>query len=82
MGSTSPTHDRPPPLMMPTSPANEPRYCDLDMVIGNVLLFLERDELQSHDIFTYAFGDMNALYLRGQWTVHKNRPEVNQIWRR
>ena len=55
---------------------------DLDMILGNVLLFLERAELEEHDILTYAFGDMNALYLRGQWTVHRNRPEINEIWRR
>ena len=38
--------------------------------------------LPRYDIFTYSFGDTNALYLRGQWTVHRNRPEVNEIWRR
>ena len=31
---------------------------------------------------TYAFGDMDALYLRGQWTVHRNRPNVNSVWQR
>ena len=31
---------------------------------------------------TYAFGDMDALYLRGQWTVHRNRPAINTIWQR
>ena len=55
-------------------------YADLDMVVGNVPLFLEREELQENDIVTYAYGDMDALYLRGQWTWHRNRPEVNTVW--
>ena len=25
---------------------------------------------------------MGALYLRGKWTVHRNDPEVNTVWRR
>ena len=33
-------------------------------------------------IVTYAFGDMDALYLRGQWTVHRNRPAINMIWQK
>ena len=42
-------------------------YCDLDMVLGNLPLFIEQAELASQDIVTYSFGDMDALYLRGQW---------------
>ena len=57
-------------------------YADLDMVMGNLMLFMERAELESEDVVTYAFGDMDALYLRGQWTVHRNRPNVNSIWQR
>ena len=31
---------------------------------------------------SYAFDDLHALYLRGQWTVHRNDPPViNQVWR-
>jgi hypothetical protein len=68
------------PLM--ASPMAMRSYADLDMIIGNVPLFLEREELETFDIFTYTFGDQQALYLRGQWTVHRNRPEVNEVWRR
>ena len=50
------------------------------MVVGNVPLFLEREELQENDIVTYAYGDMDALYPSGQWTWHRNRPEVNTVW--
>ena len=56
-------------------------YCDLDMVIGNLPLFLEHRELATQDIISYSFGDMDALYLRGQWTVHRNRREVSTIWK-
>jgi hypothetical protein len=55
-------------------------YADLDMILGNVPLFMEREELEQQDIVTYAFGDAEGLYLRGQWTVHRNRPEVSRIW--
>lgn len=55
-------------------------YCDLDMVIGNLPLFIERSELEMHDLVTYSFGDQEAFYLRGQWTVHRNEPRVSAIW--
>jgi len=29
---------------------------------------------------SYSFGDTEAIYLRGQWTVHQNLPNVNSIW--
>ena len=57
------------------------RYCDLDMVVGNLPLFVSRAELEQHDIVTYSYGDQEALYLRGQWTVHRNADEVNLIRR-
>ncbi|KAL3892535.1 MAG: hypothetical protein SGPRY_015039, partial [Prymnesium sp.] len=77
-------------------------YCDLDMVIGNIPLFLEhrellmqactqgltqsvvRDDLQtiiSPDIVSYSFGDMDAFYLRGQWTIHRNKHSISTIWK-
>ena len=55
-------------------------YCDLDMVIGNLPLFIERSELEDNDIVTYSFGDQEAFYLRGQWTVHRNEPRVSTLW--
>ena len=58
-----------------------PVRSDLDMVIGNLPLFLEHRELATQDIISYSFGDMDALYLRGQWTVHRNRREVSTIWK-
>ena len=38
-------------------------YCDLDMVIGNLPLFLEHDELFDNDVVRYTFGDQEALPL-------------------
>ena len=58
------------------------RYCDIDMVVGNLPLFVSRAELEQHDIVTYSFGDQEALYLRGQWTVHRNEPRVSSVWQR
>lgn len=56
-------------------------YCDLDMVIGNLPLFIEPAELDSYDVVSYSFGDQEALYLRGQWTMHRNRHHVNTMWK-
>ena len=56
-------------------------YCDLDMVLGNLPLFIEQSELAKNDIVTYSFGDMDALYLRGQWTLHANRHDVSTVWK-
>ena len=38
-------------------------------------------ELEDHDIVTYSFGDQEAIYLRGQWTIHRNSHQVSTIWR-
>ena len=56
-------------------------YCDLDMVIGNLPLFIEQRELETQDIVSYSFGDMDALYLRGQWTIHRNQRRISTIWK-
>ena len=51
------------------------------MVLGNLPLFIEQAELTAQDIVTYSFGDMDALYLRGQWTLHANRHDVSTVWK-
>jgi len=56
-------------------------YCDLDMVLGNLPLFLEQSELESYDVVSYSFGDQEALYLRGQWTMHRNVHSITTIWK-
>ena len=30
---------------------------------------------------TYSFGDHEALYLRGQWTMHRNVHHINTVWK-
>lgn len=49
-------------------------YTDIDMLMGDLPLHIERYELQSYHIFSYHFGDVYRLYLRGQ--VVLTRPEV------
>jgi len=56
-------------------------YCDLDMLIGNLPMFIERSELSDFDIVTYTFGDQEAVYLRGQWTLHRNAIAVSTVWK-
>jgi hypothetical protein len=51
------------------------------MVLGNLPLFLERDELFDNDVVSYTFGDQEALYLRGQWTLHRNELRVSSVWK-
>jgi len=55
-------------------------YTDIDMLIGDLPLHVELDELASYDIFTYHFGDVFRLYLRGQFAAHRNSPKVNRLW--
>ena len=55
-------------------------YSDLDVILGHLPRFVERSELMEHHIVTYSFGDAEAVYLRGQWTIHQNLPNVNSIW--
>ncbi|KAL1520353.1 hypothetical protein AB1Y20_021943 [Prymnesium parvum] len=55
-------------------------YSDLDIVCGQLPRFIERSELSDFHVVTYSFGDNEGIYLRGQWTVHKNIPFVNEIW--
>ena len=55
-------------------------YTDIDMLIGDLPLHIELDELANYDIFTYHFGDVFRLYLRGQFAAHRNSPKVNLLW--
>ena len=57
-------------------------YSDLDVVFGDLPRWITNDELHDFDIVTYSYGDQNRIYLRGQWTFHKNKKyTINQIWR-
>jgi hypothetical protein len=51
-------------------------------VLGNLPFFIEADELANYDLVSYSFDDLGGLYLRGQWTIHRNDPPgINQVWR-
>lgn len=57
-------------------------YSDIDVVFGDMTRWITLDEWTEYDIVTYGFGDQDKLYLRGQFTFHKNDPhKINQLWR-
>jgi hypothetical protein len=56
-------------------------YADLDMIFGDLAEWISSDELDDFDITTYSHGDQASVYLRGQFTIHKNNQLVNNIWR-
>ncbi|CAM9704783.1 unnamed protein product, partial [Ectocarpus fasciculatus] len=58
-------------------------FGDLDVLFGDMRRgWLEPTELQDFDIITFSFGDQYRAYLRGQLTIHKNKVDVNRVWRR
>ncbi len=57
-------------------------YSDLDILFGDLERWITPDELNDFDIVTYGYGDQDRIYLRGQFTFHKNDGKVNQLWRR
>jgi hypothetical protein len=56
-------------------------YSDLDILFGDMPRAITPDELIDFDIVTYGFGDQDRLYLRGQFTFHRNEDKINQLWR-
>jgi hypothetical protein len=60
-------------------------WLDLDMLLGDLPAFLRRDELLHYDLITFAYdlsGSPTQAFLRGQLTLHANRPEINGFWAR
>ena len=57
-------------------------YSDLDILFGDLGRWMTADEWQDFDVVTYGFGDQERLYVRGQFTFHKNTPHINQLWRK
>ena len=57
-------------------------YADLDLLMGRAQLHLTPDVLTKYDITTLAFGDNNRLYMRGQFTLHKNNERVRNLWKK
>ena len=56
-------------------------YSDLDMLYGDLSSWITPDELNDFDLVTYGFGDQQRLYVRGQFTIHQNKPHINELWR-
>jgi hypothetical protein len=57
-------------------------YSDIDIVFGDLSGWITNDELTNFDIVTYGFGESDRVYLRGQFTIHRNDPHtINQLWR-
>ena len=54
---------------------------DLDLLIGNMHKIITLEILNQYDIYTSSFGDSTRMYLRGQLTIHKNNPNINNLWR-
>lgn len=57
-------------------------YADIDIVFGDLPRWITSSELETYDIVSYGYGDQDRVYLRGQFTFHKNSATVNNIWRR
>lgn len=57
-------------------------YSDFDILWGDLGRHLTPSDWFDYDISTFSFGDQQRLYLRGQFTMHRNDPvKVNQLWR-
>lgn len=55
---------------------------DLDMLVGKMHTIITSDILNGYDIYTASFGDSYRLYMRGQLTIHRNHPNINNLWRK
>jgi len=56
-------------------------YSDLDIVFGDLPRWITEDEWKDFDVVTYGYGDQHRVYLRGQFTFHKNNQKTKQLWR-
>ena len=66
-------------------------FSDLDLVMGDLVAWsneisfdipaADANAAREWDIYTYSFGDQWRMYTRGQWTVHRNTPTVNNAFR-
>jgi hypothetical protein len=57
-------------------------YADIDMLIGRMDKLIDVDALNKYDIVGVSFGDPYIFYLRGQLVIHRNRPDINLLWRK
>jgi hypothetical protein len=66
---------------LPASTYSHWGYSDLDTVFGDVHSWITPDELADFDVVTYSHGDQDSVYLRGQFTFHKNTEFASNLWR-
>jgi hypothetical protein len=67
---------------IPASKYSHWAYSDFDMLYGDLHRHISKDEWEDFDITTYGYGDQDRLFVRGQFTMHRNDPvEINQLWR-
>ena len=67
---------------IPTSKYSHWAYSDFDILFGDLERHISKDEWEDFDITTYGYGDQDRLFVRGQFTMHRNDPDVvNQLWR-
>ena len=55
-------------------------YTDMDMMYGDLGRHIEASEWTDYDIVTFGFGDQQRLYVKGQFTMHKNTDAVRTLW--
>ena len=56
-------------------------YADVDQLIGRLQNLIPLSSLKQYDIVTTSFGDNYRMYIRGQLSIHRNDPFVNNLWR-
>lgn len=56
-------------------------FADLDTLIGRAHSLVTPQILKKFDIYTASFGDNFRFYMRGQLTIHRNDPYINNLWR-
>ena len=58
-------------------------YSDPDIIWGDLPNFIEEEDLSNYDILTLSKSlDASRLFLRGQFSLHKNNVMMNSLWKR
>jgi len=56
-------------------------FADLDTLLGRAHSLVTPQILKNVDVYTASFGDNFRFYTRGQLTIHRNDPYINNLWR-
>jgi len=56
-------------------------YADVDQLVGRLHVQVSMRDLKKYDIITTSFGDNYRMYIRGQLSIHRNDPFINNLWR-